>query len=245
MSIYRYVKSYPGQVTEIPKRRIDSKKIALPMVIIGLIFLANAVYPIISYQLFVAPRFSNMFVSPTTEAQAAQDFGAVPQVFGNEIELLDLTKAENWFPDTGASFIGKEDNVYKLSIPKLKIEDAYVSVGGEDLKSSLIQYPGTAVPGQFGNTVVFGHSVLPQFFNPKNYITIFSTLLTLQPKDEIFVSYNGVRYKYSIEKMIEVAPNDISILAQRYDDSYLTLITCVPPGTYLKRLIIRARLTKL
>lgn len=244
MPIYKYVKSYPGVGEEIPRKKIDSKKIALPMVIIGLFFLANAAYPIISYQLFVAPRFSSILVSPTTEAQAAVDFGTVPKVLGNEIELLDLTKAENWFPDAGATFVEKEDYAYKLSIPKLKIDNAYVSVGGEDLKTSLIQYPGTAVPGKFGNTVIFGHSVLPQFFNPKSYITIFSTLPTLQVKDEILISYNGVGYKYSIEKMIEVAPNDISILAQRYDDSYLTLITCVPPGTYLRRLIIRARLAK-
>jgi len=47
-----------------------------------------------------------------------------------------------------------------------------------------------------------------------------------------------------VEKMIEVSPRDLSILAQRYDDSYLTLITCVPPGTYFKRLIVRARLAK-
>jgi len=83
------------------------------------------------------------------------------------------------------------------------------------------------------------------FFNPKNYITIFSNWPTLYPEDEIIIAYDKVKYKYIVEKMIEVFPNDVSILAQRYDDSYLTLITCVPPGTYLKRLIVRARLTKI
>jgi len=59
------------------------------------------------------------------------------------------------------------------------------------------------------------------------------------------VEYNGIEYKYLVEQMIEVVPDDISILAQRYDDSYLTLITCVPPGTFLRRLIVRARLSKI
>ena len=77
-----------------------------------------------------------------------------------------------------------------------------------------------------------------------SFATIFSTLPTLRQKDEIYVDYNNVKYKYSIEQMIEVSPDDVSILAQRYDDSYLTLITCTPPGTYLKRLIVRARLVK-
>jgi len=44
--------------------------------------------------------------------------------------------------------------------------------------------------------------------------------------------------------MVEVEPEDLSILEQRFDDSYLTLVTCVPPGTYLRRLVVRARLVK-
>jgi len=67
----------------------------------------------------------------------------------------------------------------------------------------------------------------------------------LRPKDEVLIDFNQVRYKYVVEQMIEVSPTDISILAQRYDDSYLTLITCVPPGTYLRRLIVRARLARI
>jgi sortase A len=105
------------------------------------------------------------------------------------------------------------------------------------------EYPGTANPGQPGNTVLFGHSVLPQFFNPKNYLTIFSTLPTLKDGDEILVNFDGVNYRYLVEEMVEVSPEDTSVLEQRYDDSYITLITCVPPGTYLRRLIVRGRLT--
>jgi len=222
------------------------------LVVLGLFFLANAAYPIITYQLLVSPRFSTSFVSPNTEAAIAQSFGAVSgqessdsvKTLGTQVDLLDLTKASNWFPEENVIFDESQTNLYTLSIPKLGIENAKVTLG-DDLKSSLIQYPGTAAPGRFGNTVIFGHSVLPQFYNPKNYMTIFSTLPTLRPKDEILVDFNQVRYKYVIEQMIEVSPTDISILAQRYDDSYLTLITCVPPGTYMKRLIVRARLTKI
>lgn len=221
------------------------------LISVGVFFLANAIYPIISYQLFVSPRFSSSFVSPTSEAAIAQSFGiagekiASEDNLGMEIDLLDLTKASNWFPQSKVNFKEEEVYAYNLSIPKLGIVSAQVVVAGEDLKKSLIQFPGTAVPGRYGNTVIFGHSVLPQFFNPNSYVTIFSTLPTLKKGDEIFVDYNNVKYKYLIEQMIEVYPNDVSILAQRYDDSYLTLITCVPPGTYLKRLIIRARLSKL
>ena len=107
---------------------------------------------------------------------------------------------------------------------------------------SLIQYPGTALPGQYGNPVVFGHSVLPQFFNPQNYKTIFSTLPTLKEGDEILIDFDGITYRYEVVSLHEVLPENVSVLEQRYNTEYLTLITCVPPGTYLRRLVVTARL---
>lgn len=184
----------------------------------------------------------NQESSPIAASQPAK---TEANVLGTEIDLVDYTDAGNWFPTEETAFVETSNTSYLLSIPKLNIKSATVLVGMEDLKKSLIQYPGTAVPGKYGNTVVFGHSVLPQFFNPKNYLTIFSTLPTLKIGDQIILDYNQISYKYTVEQMIEVVPNDVSILAQRYDDSYLTLITCVPPGTYLRRLIVRARLNKI
>lgn len=247
MALYCYIKrtaSFSPE-TVAKKARNKKRKLALGVFIVGLFFLGNVIYPIVSYQLIIAPKFADMFISPTSESQAQLSFGSPASVLGQEIDLMDFTQAKNWFPDNDAKFDHEKEDYYHLSIPKLTIEKALVAVNGEDLKKTLIQYPGSALPGRYGNTVIFGHSVLPQFFNPKNYLTIFSTLPTLKPSDEIVITYDGVKYKYLIEKMIEVLPTDISILAQRYDDSYLTLITCVPPGTYLKRLIIRARLAKL
>jgi len=100
------------------------------------------------------------------------------------------------------------------------------------------------LPGQYGNTVIFGHSVLPQFFNPKNYKTIFSTLPTLKKGDEILIDFDGVLYRYEVVSLQEVLPENVSVLEQHYNAEYLTLITCVPPGTYLKRLVATARLVR-
>ncbi len=160
----------------------------------------------------------------------------------------DYTQINNWFVNDTPS--QNQDNfippgsptTYKLSIPKLKVHDAIVDIGSMDLKKSLIQYPQTALPGQLGNSVVFGHSVLPQFFNPKSYLTIFSTLYRLEPGDEIIVNYDNITYKYLVEEMFEVQPTDLSVLEQRFDNRYLTLITCSPPGTYLRRLVVRTKI---
>jgi sortase A len=90
--------------------------------------------------------------------------------------------------------------------------------------------------------VIIGHSVLPQFFDPKNYLSIFSTLPRLRPGDDFFISYDGIQYRYVVEDMVEVDPTNFTVLEQRFDDAFATLITCVPPGLKTKRLAVRARL---
>jgi len=158
---------------------------------------------------------------------------------------IDYTKASNWFDGDLHDFDQASTiKYYSLSVPSLRIQDATVTIGGEDLNDSLIQYPGTALPGKVGNAVVFGHSILPQYYNPENYLSIFSLLPTIDKGEEITVRYDGISYTYVVEDKFEVKPTDIEILAQNKSDSYITLVTCTPPGHPLrpKRLIVRARL---
>lgn len=196
----------------------------------------NAALPIVGYEVFSSPRFK--------KTELLSPVASPGKVRGAKLAYpLDLTKASNWFTDdystdTEATSV----KYYTLSIPKLGVNRATAEIGGEDLSKNLIHYRGTALPGRPGNAVIFGHSILPQFFNPENYLSIFSTLPKLNVGDEVNITYDGVSYTYQIEEMFEVQPSDIQVLEQRYDDSYVTLITCVPPGTYLRRLVVKGRL---
>lgn len=202
----------------------------------------SAVLPIIRYQLEYSIKFGQM-ISPLSP----KFYNRSPSVLGDL--STDYTQLSNWFvedsqkPNGVTKILSPEGLIYyTISIPKLKIKDATVEIGSMDLKKSLIQYPQTALPGQLGNSVIFGHSVLPQFFNPKSYLTIFSTLYRLKQGDEILVDFDSVKYKYLVEEMYEIQPTDLSVLEQRFDDRYITMITCTPPGTYLRRLVVKARL---
>jgi len=251
---YTYIKAPFRPVkklaTNVPSSLSRQRKIKvfLPVVLMGIgIFLFGyAALPILSYQFFISPRFRQPeFLTPVSSqnliSQSLETF--TPIVLGEE-EVDNFLAIEKWFPSAPKLEVrSTKITHYTISVPKLKIENAVVKIGGLDIKKKLIQYPGTANPGQPGNAVLFGHSVLPQFFNPQNYQTIFSTLPTLKHGDEIMANFDGVIYKYKVEEMIEVSPDDVSVLEQRYDDAYITLITCVPPGTYLRRLIVRARLS--
>lgn len=207
---------------------------------IGFFFFISAALPVIQFQLEYSVKF-NKILNPLS----VQFYNQTGRVLG---ETTDFTQLNNWFVDdknqnTNLNSLKKNNSVlYHISIPSLKIKDALVDSGSMDLKKSLIQYPQTALPGQLGNTVIFGHSVLPQFFNPKSYLTIFATLFRLKIDDEIFVDFDKIKYKYKVEEIFEVKSTDFSVLEQRFDGRYLSLITCSPPGTYLRRLVVKAKL---
>lgn len=208
----------------------------------GLVILFSTLWPIISYE-NVSGSQEEKFISSAVDSNSKIDTPLT-----NE-EVIDYTKASNWFVGGAAkdSFTSSNISFYTISVPRLKIENATVAIGGEELSEHLIQYPGTSLPGKFGNAVIFGHSTLPIFYNPKNYLSIFSLLPTLKKGDEITINYDGITYKYEVETMFEVSPTDIQVLDQDKSDSFLTLVTCVPPGDPRKprRLIVRARVVPL
>ncbi len=255
---YRYVKAPPGYTLQRPTPVARQLRMGLSLILftLGIATFTTVAYPLISYQLHFAPQFQrSSLVSPLSPTvTATQEFVTNPvksahaatsdkPTFVGEVvnTSLDYTDANSWFAGTHPQ---QKSNapylVYTLSIPKLGIDHAVVRSDHTDLKQSLIQYAGTAMPGDLGNTVIFGHSVLPQFFNPRDYHTIFSTLHTLRPGDTMEVAADGATYTYKISEMYEAAPDDLSPLAQVYNGRYLTLITCTPPGTYLRRLVIKA-----
>lgn len=215
-------------------REILLKISAIVSAISGVVILLGVIVPIANYE--NAYKSSQPLLSPVGEKES-------PSFVADN---LDYTKASNWF-EGGAKkeeFLLSNVSYYTISIPRLKIENATVAIGGEDLSQNLIQYPGTALPGKKGNAVIFGHSVLPIFYNPKDYMSIFSTLPTLKKGDEVRIGYDGVSFLYRIEDSFEVSPTDIQVLDQDASDSFLTLVTCVPPGDPRKprRLIVRARI---
>jgi len=200
----------------------------------GLIILISTIYPILSYE-WEADQKYPVLVSPLVDEETGSF----------TFSKVDYTNPNNWFSDeTNTDSKSSEISYFTLSVPKLRIDNATVAINGSDLSENLVQYAGTALPGKVGNTVVFGHSILPQFFDPKNYMSIFSTLPTIKQGDEILVYFDGITYKYIVRDMFEVRPDDIQILEQNTSGSYLTLVTCTPPGHPLKpkRLIVRAKL---
>jgi len=158
-----------------------------------------------------------------------------------DVQVAKDSDGFSYFTTSTEPAVNRPQEFY-LTIPKLKIENAEVSTKDYDLEKHLVQYFGTSIPGEKGTAVIFGHSTLPYLFNPKNYKTIFATLHTIEVGDEIYVKVKDISYKYKIFSITITSPDDTNILSQSFDYSYITLVTCTPPGTIWKRLIVRAGL---
>lgn len=143
---------------------------------------------------------------------------------------------------------------FYLTVPGLKItkavvttnvvsskEEAYLPI----LEKSIAHYKGTSLPGQEGNSFLYGHSVLPEFFNTKDYMTIFSNLHKLKVGDTVVIDYGNSQFKYQVYDKNIVDPKNIEVVnTSGMGEKTLTLMTCSPPGTELKRLLISAKIVE-
>jgi LPXTG-site transpeptidase (sortase) family protein len=164
----------------------------------------------------------------------------------NNASLEDPTSAS---ADTGDSVIYP---TFTMTVPRLSITSGLVTSdvmsNNEEiykpvLIKSMAHYKGSAYPGEEGNVIIYGHSILPSFYNPNNYLSIFSTLDSLQGGDSIQVSWGKESYLYKVEGMEVVDPKDTRVLKYK-NGKTLTLITCEPPGLATKRLLVFARLVE-
>jgi sortase A len=144
--------------------------------------------------------------------------------------------------DPSSSAVGPEP---KIIIPKINVEIPVVydqpSVAEKDIQESLekgvVHYSTTPMPGEIGNAVIFGHSS-NNILNQGKYKFAFVLLRELDEGDTFYLHKDGKRYVYKITNKVVVDPTDVSILYKKTDKSTVTLITCDPPGTSLKRLLV-------
>ena len=128
---------------------------------------------------------------------------------------------------------------FLITIPKLKIKKAKVKVDSLKFDQNLAHFPGTAIPGEVGNAFITGHSVLPQFADPNNYKTIFTKLPDLEVGDDVLVEFPDKTLHFTVQYAKVVDPKDLSVLLPISSTGRnLTLMTCVPPGTNIKRLVV-------
>lgn len=215
----------------------------------GILLLLYFFFPIASSHFFLKAALaqeSSSIEVPIPKREIAQDSGPIDLVqAGIDAFTMDSTDARTWYPGVETNVKKNEISEYTLSIPSIDVKDAKVATNDYNLSKHLVQYYGTITPPKKGTTVIYGHSTLPQMYDPKDYKTIFANLHKVELGDEIRLKVNGGEVVYKIYEKFITTPEDTSIFTQDYDNSYLTIVTCTPPGTVWKRLIVKAKIENL
>ncbi len=103
---------------------------------------------------------------------------------------------------------------------------------------------GTGVPGSAGNVFLFSHSSV-NFYEATRYNSVFYLLTKLEAGDEIILYYKGEKYTYRVSSKRTVSATAVQYLkAMGGERETVTLMTCWPPGTTFKRLLVLAELKK-
>lgn len=237
-----YKKRDPGRIKAVIRYS------GLAVSVVSFFCLLYISFPFISWKVFFEPAFASGDLETPIPKTTVLTKDNIKTLFTSAYQTLNLDyyDARNWFPKLNNKYEPVTDpgiiTTFNISIPKLRIKYANVSTIDTDLSKHLILYPGTVIPPGTGNAVIFGHSTIPSFFNPLDYKTIFATAHTLKTGDSIYVTVNAKEYIYKVETINITTPDDTDIFIQNNDASYLTILTCTPPGTTWKRLAIKARL---
>ncbi|MDO8487260.1 MAG: class E sortase [Candidatus Curtissbacteria bacterium] len=206
---------------------------------IGILSIIFAAWPFIVWEVKVLPKLTakSASLAPVPKAQVLS-----AQIIAQNVQVVKDPDGFSYFTTDFRPGQNRPQE-FSLSVPKLKIKDAKVLVDSLKFDNNLAHFPGTALPGQVGNGFITGHSVLPQFADPKNYRAIFTNLSDLEIGDDIEVNLDNRIYHYIVQYSKIVDPKDTSVLAPiSAGGRNLTLMSCVPPGTSIKRIVVIASL---
>src|SRR3989344_544439 len=161
-----------------------------------------------------------------------------PQAKGLLAKALNLKEVE---------FLVPKDPEFSVVIPKIganakilaNVDAADEKVYLDALNKGVAHAVGTKFPGESGHIFLFAHST-DYFWNVGTYNAIFYLLNKLTKGDEVDLFYQGQRYVYKVVDSVIADPAQVQYLTRKSNKEFLTLQTCWPPGTTLKRLLVFA-----
>jgi LPXTG-site transpeptidase (sortase) family protein len=138
------------------------------------------------------------------------------------------------------------DPEFSLIIPKINANSKVIKnvdpfnskVYQKALTQGVAHASGSATPDKSGNVFIFAHSA-GNWYQANQYNAVFYLLNKLVKGDIITIYYQKKPYNYVVDQIKFVNPNEINYLSNNLPNQ-LTLMTCWPPGTTLKRLIVIA-----
>lgn len=242
-----------AQYTKIYKKETNSERKSRQKRVRRALFFSNflVISGFLTFTYFVLnPLFLAVFSEPRSVGFIKPFSGTV---LGVDYTSIDdgfyFSELKNYKADAEERDVSKNaPSTFTLSIPKLQIKNAVVHTNSTEMNPDnyVGHYKGTSIPGEAGNSFIYGHSTLPFFYDPENYKTIFTKIPDLENGDIIKVTISGKDLVYKVRMGKELLPSEVDPYGQYYSDMYnkstITLMTCTPPGTKKYRYIVLAEL---
>lgn len=161
-------------------------------------------------------------------------------------------EADPDFPQPQIRQLVPQDKGFGIVIPKINVNASiFPDVDPNNpkeflpiLRKGVAHAKGSAFPDEEGNVFLFAHSS-DSFYNVGRYNAIFYLIGKLEKGDEVDVFYRNKRYEYEVIAKGVVEPLGIKPYLDKTiskdNENTITLQTCYPPGTTLKRLVVIAK----
>ena len=109
------------------------------------------------------------------------------------------------------------------------------SIEKQYLNHYVCHFENTAMPGEYGNFSLAGHSSY-------RYNEVFNELHKINLDDEIIIKTLNNEFTYVVKDIFEVNPEDTFVLDQDNEIKELTIVTCTNKGK--DRLIVKAEIVE-
>lgn len=169
-----------------------------------------------------AREYNKLLASPTGIKQQPVDVNGKPITLNSYEDLLNIN---------GDGMIGY------ISIPKLSTTDRiYHGTKENVLQVGIGHLKGTSLPvgGKTTHASLSGHRGLPT-------ADLFTDLDRMEKGDEFFVKVLDKTFRYTVDQILTVLPDETEELAIQNEKDYITLITCTPYGVNSHRLLVRGK----
>ena len=193
------------------------------LVFVGIIILSSNYFLRMRDEVYSDMKISMMDVDSNT----GEETKIVSDVKPAENVVFNNSETKNYEVDY-SKYLGV------LEIPKIGLKRGFYNV---DNRYNNIQYNVTMVRGSNlpdvyqGNLILMAHS-------GDAYISYFAYLYRLNVGDNVYVTYNGVKYHYNIVNIYNVPKSGALRLIRNHEKTTLTMITCTKNDDYSQTVYI-------
>lgn len=184
---------------------------------------------------------------PAWEEEVSYDLGlsgGTQQKIESKIDTVEADKVVAVQKEADAWGV---NSYFSVVIPKIDAASniiANVDAGNKSeysqaLKRGVVHSKGTYFPGQGKTIFLFSHST-DSPLNIARYNAVFYLLRKLEVGDKVIVFFADQKYEYEVSEKLFAEPEDSSWLSYDTGSEKLILMTCDPPGTTWRRLLVMA-----